>query len=66
MSQSTQAASQLSLEQPLRLGNGVIIKNRLFKSAMSEQLGDRQHNPVPGLANLYRTWAEGAWTFHDR
>lgn len=59
MSQSTQAASQLSLEQPLRLGNGVIIKNRLFKSAMSEQLGDRQHNPVPGLANLYCTWAEG-------
>ncbi|MBK8972883.1 MAG: NADH:flavin oxidoreductase/NADH oxidase family protein [Hahellaceae bacterium] len=59
MNQTAQTDPILTLDQPLRLGNGVIIKNRLFKSAMSEQLGDRQHNPVPGLVNLYRTWAEG-------
>ncbi|SHI05324.1 NADH:flavin oxidoreductase/NADH oxidase family protein [Ferrimonas marina] len=47
------------LSRPLSLANGHGIKNRLFKSAMSEQLGDRQHNPTPELARLYRTWAEG-------
>ena len=26
---------------------------------MSEQLGDKAHNPKPGLAVAYRTWAEG-------
>jgi len=48
-----------SLNTPFALQRGQTIKNRLFKSAMSEQLGDRQHNPTPGLVNLYRTWAEG-------
>ncbi|MDX1451932.1 MAG: NADH:flavin oxidoreductase/NADH oxidase family protein [Oleiphilaceae bacterium] len=38
---------------------GVTIKNRFFKSAMSEQLGDKRHNPTNGLATLYRTWAQG-------
>lgn len=41
------------------LKNGQQLKNRLFKSAMSEQLGTRAHNPKPGLANLYGRWAEG-------
>ncbi len=41
------------------LQNGVVIKNRLLKSAMSEQLGDKYHNPVPGLADLYGRWAQG-------
>ena len=41
------------------LKNGQEIKNRLFKSAMSEQLGLRDHNPKPGLAKLYGRWAEG-------
>ena len=35
------------------------IKNRFFKSAMSEQLGDRLSNPTPGLARVFETWAEG-------
>lgn len=38
---------------------GVVVKNRFVKSAMSEQLGDKDHNPTQGLANLYRTWAKG-------
>ena len=41
------------------LKNGQEIKNRLFKSAMSEQLGTREHNPVTGIARLYQRWAEG-------
>lgn len=41
------------------LKNGHEIKNRLFKSAMSEQLGLRDHNPKPGLAKLYGRWADG-------
>ena len=41
------------------LKNGQVIKNRLIKSAMSEQLGTRQHNPTQGLATLYGRWAEG-------
>ena len=53
------AAVSATLDTPFTLATGTVIKNRLFKSAMSEQLGDRQHNPTPGLANLYRRWALG-------
>ncbi|MDE9482422.1 NADH:flavin oxidoreductase/NADH oxidase family protein [Xenorhabdus bovienii] len=49
----------VDLSTPLTLKCGVTVKNRFFKSAMSEQLGDRQHNPKPGLQHLYRIWAEG-------
>lgn len=50
----------LALNTPFTLpSTGTVIKNRLFKSAMSEQLGDKQHNPTKGLANLYRRWAKG-------
>ncbi|MCQ1059718.1 NADH:flavin oxidoreductase/NADH oxidase family protein [Photobacterium sp. ZSDE20] len=48
-----------SLESPFTLATGTTIKNRLFKSAMSEQLGDTQHNPKVGLVTLYRRWAQG-------
>jgi 2,4-dienoyl-CoA reductase-like NADH-dependent reductase (Old Yellow Enzyme family) len=41
------------------LKNGATIKNRLFKSAMSEQLGNKSHDPKPGLADLYHRWAQG-------
>jgi len=44
---------------PLVLPCGLTIKNRFFKSAMSEQLGDRNHDPLPELATLYTTWAAG-------
>ena len=47
------------LAAPLQLGNKATIRNRFFKSAASEQLGDRKRNPKPGLATLYRTWAKG-------
>jgi len=48
-----------TLAQPLTLANGQVIKNRIAKSAMSEQLGDAQNRPTPKLERLYRTWAEG-------
>ncbi|MEG3221943.1 NADH:flavin oxidoreductase/NADH oxidase family protein [Vibrio gigantis] len=51
--------NSISLSDSFSLPNGQIIKNRLFKSAMSEQLGDKQHNPKPGLATLYLRWAQG-------
>jgi 2,4-dienoyl-CoA reductase-like NADH-dependent reductase (Old Yellow Enzyme family) len=51
--------NNINLSQPFTLTNGAVIKNRLFKSAMSEQLGSKSHNPTEGLANLYKVWAEG-------
>lgn len=47
------------LGQPLTLPNGVTIKNRFFKSAMSEALGTDKNQPNKALATLYKTWAEG-------
>lgn len=49
----------LNLDTSFDIKPGVTIKNRLFKSAMSEQLGDREHNPKEGLIKLYRRWAQG-------
>ena len=47
------------LESSFILQNGVVLKNRMVKSAMSEQLGDKHHNPLLGLADLYGRWARG-------
>ena len=47
------------IAQPYTLPNGLFIKNRLFKSAMSEALGDSDYAPTKRLNRLYRTWAEG-------
>lgn len=47
------------LAAPLTLPCGVRVKNRILKSAMSEALGTPSHAPSPGLATLYRRWAEG-------
>ncbi len=51
--------NSINLSKPFHLINGQVIKNRLFKSAMSEQLGDKHHNPTIGLVNLYQRWADG-------
>ncbi len=47
------------LAEPLELRCGAVLSNRLAKSALSEQLGDRRNRPTPELAGLYRTWARG-------
>jgi 2,4-dienoyl-CoA reductase-like NADH-dependent reductase (Old Yellow Enzyme family) len=48
-----------TLSEPLTLPNGSIIKNRFFKSAMSEALGTKDNDSSPALVALYNTWAEG-------
>ena len=50
---------QAVLAQKLTLPNGVIIKNRLLKSAMSEALGARDGASTPELTRLYQAWADG-------
>ena len=50
---------QAILGKNLTLPNGVVIKNRLLKSAMSEALGTRDGAPTPELTRLYQAWAEG-------
>lgn len=47
------------LQQPLTLPCGAVLKNRIAKSAMSEGLGTTDNRPTPGLATLYRIWAQG-------
>lgn len=47
------------LAQPLRLPCGHEVKNRFFKSAMSEVLGTTDHQVSEGLVGLYRQWAMG-------
>ncbi len=45
------------LNQPLRLPNGAVLRNRLAKAAMSETLGTYDNRPTLGLVQLYRRWA---------
>ena len=47
------------LGRPLRLPNGVVLKNRIAKSAMSEVLATADHKPNAKLERLYGTWANG-------
>lgn len=49
----------MKLSEPLKLPNGVRVKNRLFKSAMSETLAGPDHQPDERLFRLYRRWARG-------
>ena len=51
--------SKSVLENFIQLPNGTIIKNRIFKSAMSEALGTTNQNPSQSLVTLYKTWADG-------
>ena len=47
------------LNNPLPLPCGAQIKNRLCKSAMSENLASVNHSPTNLLTNLYGKWADG-------
>jgi 2,4-dienoyl-CoA reductase-like NADH-dependent reductase (Old Yellow Enzyme family) len=51
--------SKSVLENSIQLPNGTVIKNRIFKSAMSEALGTTNQNPSQSLVTLYKTWADG-------
>ena len=41
------------------LPNGSILKNRIAKSAMSENFGTKYHAPSKGLIHAYKVWAKG-------
>lgn len=47
------------LNTPITLAQDIVVKNRLFKSAMSEQLANNANAPTDQLIQLYRTWAAG-------
>ncbi|WP_299628836.1 tRNA-dihydrouridine synthase [uncultured Tateyamaria sp.] len=47
------------MNDPLDLPCGVQLKNRLFKAAMSDSLGDGAGNPTQAQMRLYERWAEG-------
>ena len=47
------------LKAPVTLPCGARIKNRLCKSAMSENLAGVDHSPTPLLTKLYGKWADG-------
>ena len=47
------------LDRPLHLPCGVILKNRLIKSAMSDSLADGTGNPTTRQTRLYERWAQG-------
>ena len=48
-----------NIATPFTLPNGSVLKNRIAKSAMSENFGTRNHAPSKGLINAYRVWAKG-------
>jgi len=53
------ATQRASLADTLDLPNGMSLKNRLAKAAMSEQLGDLSGAPTVDLERLYARWASG-------
>lgn len=48
-----------NLKSPFTLPNGSILKNRIAKSALSENMGTRKHAPSKSLIHAYKVWAEG-------
>ena len=51
--------NHISLDQPFTLNNGMVIKNRIVKAALSEVIADPQGNPDQRLINLYQRWGDG-------
>ena len=48
-----------ALFEPLELPCGVVLKNRVAKSAMSDSLGDGRGDPTDRQIRLYERWASG-------
>jgi 2,4-dienoyl-CoA reductase-like NADH-dependent reductase (Old Yellow Enzyme family) len=47
------------LSRSISIGNQAKVKNRVFKSAMSEGLASEKNLPSENLFRLYETWAKG-------
>jgi 2,4-dienoyl-CoA reductase-like NADH-dependent reductase (Old Yellow Enzyme family) len=50
---------EMKIADAFTLRNGITLRNRLVKSAMSERLAGLDGLPHEGLRRLYRRWAEG-------
>lgn len=48
-----------NIASPFTLPNGAILKNRIAKSAMSENIGTLTNAPTQTLINAYKIWAKG-------
>lgn len=46
------------LQDEIVLPNGSILSNRIAKSAMSENLSNKHHEPTPILIDAYKKWAQ--------
>ncbi|WMR44280.1 hypothetical protein RDM62_12315, partial [Stenotrophomonas maltophilia] len=49
----------MSLFSPLALPSGALIRNRIAKAAMEENMADADHAPSEALLQLYQRWADG-------
>ncbi|WP_322789476.1 NADH:flavin oxidoreductase/NADH oxidase family protein [Salinicoccus hispanicus] len=49
----------MKVMEPLELPNGVELKNRFFKSAMSETMANNRNQPNEKHMRLYHAWAKG-------
>ncbi|MBH1660148.1 NADH:flavin oxidoreductase/NADH oxidase family protein [Stenotrophomonas maltophilia] len=49
----------MSLFSPLALPSGAVIRNRIAKAAMEENMADADHAPSAALLQLYQRWADG-------
>jgi len=47
-----------NLQSTFQLPNGSVLQNRIAKSAMSENLANRNHSPSATLINAYQVWAK--------
>jgi len=47
------------LARPLKLPNGVVLKNRIGKAPLTEGLADEMNRATARHVRLYRRWAEG-------
>ena len=48
------------IASPFTLPSGAILKNRIAKSAMSENIGTLSNAPTKTLINAYKVWAKGS------
>ena len=48
-----------NINEKLTLPNGIELKNRIVKSAMSEALADENNNPTQAQIDLFQQWSEG-------
>ena len=49
----------MNMFSALTLASGSVIKNRIAKAAMEENLADAEHAPSADMMRLYTQWAEG-------